>query len=549
MKNEKLKNFIFDIVVTICIILFAIGIAPKTLQNDTFYTIKIGEYIYQNGISDLTEDLYSWHELPYTYPHWLYDLGMFLIYNSFGHAGIYASTIILTAIMGMVVYLTCNKLSKNRVVSSIITVGVMYLMEPYVAARAQLVTFILFVLTLYNIEMFLQNHKVRNAIMLIIIPLLITNLHCAVFPFYFVLYLPYLAEYLWVSIVDIDLDQRLLLFFNHILNKITKKEKFVEKKEKIKENISERVRKRKILRESPYRIKVKKDKWILVLVIIMIIAALTGFLNPAGTGAYTYLYKTYQGNTTSSINEHLPLTLIENHEFCFAIIVFLAILIFTDTKIKLPDLFMLMGLTFLAFKSRRQVSMFAILCAPILAKMIASMFEKYDQELCKKVIKFTVSVSGAVIVVSAFIIISVKMIKPKLSEEYVNESSYPVAAADWMLKNLDVKNIKLYNEYNYGSYLLFRGIPVFIDSRCDLYTPEFNGNEKEGIEGRDIFLDAINIAGIGVNYKSKFKEYGVTHIILYENSKLAMILEGDNDYKVLYNEGNFKIFERIVGTD
>ena len=491
MKSEKIKNIIYDFVIIICIVLFAIGIAPKVLQNDTFYTIKIGEYIYQNGISNLTEDMYSWHNLPYTYPHWLYDFSMFLIYNSFGHLGIYISTIIFTAIMGMVVYLTCTRLSRNRVVSSIITIGVMYLMKPYIAARAQLVTFILFVLTLYSIEMFLSSHKKRYAFYLIIIPLLIANLHCAVFPFYFVLYLPYIAEFLWVSLVDTDLDQRLLYVFNRILRKITKKEKFDETAEKIKFNISERIRKRKILREEPYKIKVQKDKWIFILLIIMIIAMGTGLINPAGNGAYTYLYKTYQGNTTGSINEHLPLTLIENREYLFAIILFLSLLIFTDTKIKLADLFMLLGLTYLSFKSRRQVSMFAILCSPILAKMISAMFEKYDITLC-----------------------------------------------------LDVQNIKIYNEYNYGSYLLFRGIPVFIDSRCDLYTPEFNENKEEEIEGRDIFSDAINIASIGVDYKKKFKEYGVTHTILYENSKLAMILENDSDYKLIYNEGNFKIFER-----
>ena len=48
-----------------------------------------------------------------------------------------------------------------------------------------------------------------------------------------------------------------------------------------------------------------------------------------------------------------------------------------------------------------------------------------------------------------------------------------------MLQNLDVKNIKLFNEYNYGSYLLYKGIPVFIDSRADLYAPEFNGSMQE----------------------------------------------------------------------
>lgn len=83
-QTEKARNRIFNILVTACIILYAISIAPKTLQNDTFYTIKIGEYIMQNGISNLTEDIFSWHELPYTYPHWLYDLGIYIIYHNFG---------------------------------------------------------------------------------------------------------------------------------------------------------------------------------------------------------------------------------------------------------------------------------------------------------------------------------------------------------------------------------------------------------------------------------------------------------------------------------
>ena len=82
----------------------------------------------------------------------------------------------------------------------------MYLLKPYLAARAQIVTFILFSLTVFFIEMFLETHKKRYALPLIIIPLLIANLHCAVFPFYFVLYLPYIAEYLLVTVIDWDLD-------------------------------------------------------------------------------------------------------------------------------------------------------------------------------------------------------------------------------------------------------------------------------------------------------------------------------------------------------
>ena len=128
----------------------------------------------------------------------------------------------------------------------------------------------------------------------------------------------------------------------------------------------------------------------------------------------------------------------------------------------------------------------------------------------------------------------------------VNESSYPVAACDYIIENLDLENIKLYNEYNYGSYLLYRGIPVFIDSRADLYAPEFNGTKGEDgkYHGRDIFTDYINISNISTYYEDKFEEYGITHVIIKTNSKLNMFLKRDDNYKKLYSDNNFIIYER-----
>lgn len=551
-KSKTLQSIIFHIVAVICISIFCFAIAPKTLQNDTFYTLKIGEYIYNNGISDLTQDLYSWHELPYTYPHWLYDLSMFLIYNSFGQLGIYVSTMILTAILGISIYVLSNKKSKNKVVSLAISIGAIYLMKSFIAARAQLVTFILFVWTVFCIESFLETKKKRYAILLLIIPLLIANLHCAVFPFYFVLYLPYIAEYFLLLIEERDFDLKLFSIFMKIRKKLSRKSEVKEKCEikidKIKNAVIERNRKRETIRENPYKIRVKKNHVVLLLITIMAIAALTGFLNPAGDGAYTYLYKTMQGNTTQSINEHLPLTLTDNQEFAIALVIFLLVLIFTDTKIRLSDLFMLMGVTYLAFKSRRQVSMFALFAGPVLASLIGNFVNKYDKETFQKIERFVTGWFGATVVICCFIILSTNIIKPHLRDEYIEVGSYPVEASDWILKNLDVENIKLYNEYNYGSYLLFRGIPVFIDSRCDLYSPEFNGTynkEEKEYEGRDIFSDALNIAAVAVDYETKFEEYGVTHVILYANAKLAMILEDDPNYDLIYSDDNFVIFERL----
>ncbi len=422
------------------------------------------------------------------------------------------------------------------------------MLRPYLAARAQLVTFVLFSFTVYFIQMFLETHKKRYVIPLLIIPILIANLHCAVFPFYFVLFLPYIGEYLWITFIDWDLDYRIIGLILKMLIKLPLKQKWKENFQKKLSNIpkiiEDKKAKRVRRRANPYKIVVEKNPFVKWLILIAILAAFTGLLNPTGKGAYTYTYKIYQGNTTDSINEHLPVTLINSKEFLCAICLFLAILVFTDTKIKLSDLFMLGGLGLLALMSRRQISMFAIFCSPILVKLIANMFEKYDSKTCPKLFRFATSILGLMIIITVFSWYTITKLKVTREQAYINEATYPVRAADEILNKLDIQNIKIYNEYNYGSYLLFRGIPVFIDSRCDLYSPEFNGDEKNGIPGKDIFSDALDIAAISVDFDQKFEEYGVTHVIAYSNSKLVMLMKENEAYHCIYEDDHFSIFER-----
>ena len=72
-------NIRFNIIAILLIAIFCFAVSPVTLQNDTFYTIKIGEHIIHNGID--MHDPFSFHNLEYTYPHWLYDVGIYLIYS------------------------------------------------------------------------------------------------------------------------------------------------------------------------------------------------------------------------------------------------------------------------------------------------------------------------------------------------------------------------------------------------------------------------------------------------------------------------------------
>ena len=54
----KKKQIVFGIIAVILIAIFCVSMTPVTLQNDTFYTIKIGEQITETGI-DMQEH-FSW---------------------------------------------------------------------------------------------------------------------------------------------------------------------------------------------------------------------------------------------------------------------------------------------------------------------------------------------------------------------------------------------------------------------------------------------------------------------------------------------------------
>ena len=546
-KNKKTinkKSVIFDVLAIICIILFCMAISPVTMQNDTYYTVKVGETIVQNGIEGM--DHFSWHEnLNYEYPHWLYDVIMYFIYNMGGWTGIYISTLVFTSILGIILYITNKKICKNQIVPFVLTIASIFLIKSYIAARAQLVTFILFVLEVFFIEKFIKNRKIGYALGLLSISLLIANLHVAVWPFFFVLFLPYIAEYLVCAIVDLDLILRLKKLAYIIKKKIffknVEKIKIIEEKIINIDNQREKIKqKREENRKHPYKIKIERNKNIKYLILVMLIAALLGLCTPLGKTPYTYLIDTMQGNTTKNINEHLPLTLIDQKDILGLLIIVIALLMLTDIKIKLRDLFMFGGLVILTLMSRRQISMLILIGMPIYCKLILAFLKKYKcMQDVKQILKEMTGLYGFCITLCIFIIVCTNIYKPKLDDKYVDESSYPVQACDYILENLDISNIRFYNEYNYGSYMLYRGIPVFIDSRADLYTPEFNS-------GCTVFDDFLNISNIGTYYENKFEEYNITHVICFKNAKLNMFLSRNYEYKELYSDDRFVIYERDV---
>ena len=566
VKLNKQTKIAFEILAIICLILLAIAITPKVFQNDTFYTIKIGQSIRQNGID--YKDHYSWHkDLKYLYPHWMYDVITSYIYDYCGgFQGLYIATIALAVFLGISLYYTNKKITKNQVIAFLISMFQLYFMGNYTAARAQSITFPLFVLTILLIEKLLETGKIRYMVGLVIIPILIANLHSAVFPFYFILFLPYLGEDIVKNFIT---TPRIRIIHKQILEKqkqiyLDKIKKFEESdvrieeyKEKVKDCESkikaENLKIEKYLLKTKdldsYKLRIATSENIKKLYIVFVICLFTGLLTPLKDMPYTYTYRIMKGNTTQAVSEHQPMILINEKKILISYGIILAILIFTKTKIRLRDLFFLSGLFILSIMTRRQESMLILFGGIVFARILTEFIQRKNPKLLLEIQEYLTTIFVEIGILIIVLLMSTKMINPKFTQPYIDETSYPVEASHWIKEKLDYKNIKLFNDYNYGSYLLFEDIPVFIDSRCDLYTPEFNGtynkNSKKFV-GKDIFSDFLNVSQIATWYDNVFKEYGATHVITGSSSKLNMLISKDPLYNKIYSDKNFVLYERVI---
>lgn len=498
MKKDNKKRFKYMFIIWIFIL--CIAFVRKTLQNDTFYTIKIGELILNNGIDML--DHFSFHEgLAYTYPHWLYDVFIYIIFHLFSYRGLYISSILLLFILLLIVFKTNIKNTNNYAVSAFGVFLCALAISGFATARAQLVSFILFAMEIYFIESFLKGGNKKNLIGLLLISVLICNIHVAVWPFYYIVYLPYLAEYV-ITIICKKI-------------KLKKENKFI-----------------KYLKS---RIILEDNKNIKYLFIVMLLSLLTGLITPIGDTPYTYFIKLAMGNAQSYVQEHQMMTWMSSP---FTIIITLETLFFAViSKIKLRDLFMILGLSLMSVLSIRHLALLALIGTICFARVFDMFFDNFDFNPEDKIIDFF---NKKIVIIISFILAIAfalfMVINRYHKEDYIDKELYPVDAVKYIKENINIDEMRIFNEYNFGSYLLLNDIPVFIDSRADLYTKQFSGLDYDILDDFEFMPDF---------YQEKFKFYNITHVLIYKkDNQFCDMLKSNNYYKVIYDDDYFVLFER-----
>ena len=185
----------------------------------------------------------------------------------------------------------------------------------------------------------------------------------------------------------------------------------------------------------------------------------------------------------------------------------------------------------------RNQSFFFIIGMIPLARLVNNFFETYDNEKLLEKLISKLNKNSILALLGVFILIfMLPNIVQRTKEEYVDKTAYPVDATEYILNNLDYQNMRIYDHFNFGSYLEFKGIKTFIDSRCEVYCREFNNV--------DILEDWYHVVNGEMHYDDLFDKYDIDYAIVYNTERINTYLNKDENYNKLYEDDYFSIYER-----
>jgi len=184
--------------------------------------------------------------------------------------------------------------------------------------------------------------------------------------------------------------------------------------------------------------------------------------------------------------------------------------------------------------SARHIPLFAIVATPILTGHLVA----WSRDRFPRRFRPSYSSSGGATVILNWVLLLVigagcalrcaQVIgnNPRALQEY-----YPLAALDY-IESAGLSQARMYNSYNWGGYLLWRGYRVFIDGRADVYGDEFI-NE---------YLLAYQLRG---DWRQPLEKYSVDYVLIESRASLATLLTESADWEKVYEDEVAVVFTRV----
>lgn len=504
--KQNLPKYIF--LVLIVSLIFFLNLKPP-LDPDLGWHLRSGEdLIRQKAIPFLDSYSYTMPDWERESHEWLTSGFLYLVYAKWG---LFALSIIFAAITAVAFFLI-SRLAEAKIEYSLLAALLGSLGSlPITGIRVQMLTLLGLALLLHVLFRFRRDQNKKAIYFLPLLFFAWVNIHGG-----FSIGLFILGLFLFFEGIKI-----IFLF----LRKNFRAKKRLPGSEFLKKNLSGN----ELLKES-----LARQSWLRLAYVSLFSFAAT-FINPYGYKVYSLVITVIRDSYgRARIGEWQPFSASSpiGWEFLMylALLAVLALIYFK--KIDFTLLGMGAVFAFLAFSSWRNIPVLIIITIPIWVHIVKSAADPVLPELLKK--KFILSL----FLLAALIIGYQQTYTARAISDnpglLAKAGGYPKEAVEYIKSNPEKFGSNMYNEYNWGGYLIWQ-LPehkVFIDGRM----PHLE------IGDRHIFRDFNDLQELR-NPKEIIKKYNIDWFLLYKNRLLGSYLPSES-FKKIYEDDLSAIFKK-----
>ncbi len=435
---------------------------------DYFWHYKAGEYMVKHG-EILTKDIFSWSLNQYYWMshEWLFEVIIYGLDVIFGKFHVFVYVFSITLILLFFLFFSQKKEYLKNIPFALFWTAFFILIFTGLSGRPQLLSFLLLAVSVWLIFYYFYHPDSKRIYFLPLISFFWANVHGGSSN------LPYLLCFLTIFCG----------LFQFSFSKI------------------EAVR--------------LSRKQIITYFVVAIICMVAIVLNPHGIKMLFYPYQNMADSLMlSTIAEWQPSNLNEISHYVYFVfaLVTLGIMIFSKKKIRFLDAIYYLFFLYLGLKSIRFWFFSYLVYTFFIFYYVPK--RKVDSYTCSLILVFSI------LLVAIFI-------RGFSYSDVISTKSLSDSAIQVLKKE---RPERLFNYYDYGAYLIYQDIDVFIDGRADLYS-------------KYIYEDYQDISRLKYGFPELISKYQFDYFIVPKESGLASYLKSTPDYSLIYQDKKCSIFK------
>ena len=476
-------------------------------DGDTGWHIRTGEWILANHAVPHT-DIFSYSRpgAPWFAWEWLWDVLFALLHQQWGMPAVVLASSLVLCVTSALLFRLVRRACDNGLVAIAVTLLATGGCAIHWLARPHLFTLLFFTITLHLAARAAEG-RIRLLYWLPPMTLLWTNLHGGFFVIFLVLAC-YIADPLLKALLATSAEERRSLTLS-------------------------------------------AKPWLITAALCFAVT----FINPYGWNLHVHLvqyitdpYQLKHITEFQSMDFHSPVVVY----FEPLMVMVIATCLWAAKRRMFAEILLALGWLHLALIAQRNLPLFAIAAAPLVARGVMAAIEAAGTAPVAAFISrwsrwFTAgSVSfeetdriGRVFVTSAagIVLVGALLLAPNPPGDNFKSTYDPKLYPEAALKLLrGPDSTRIFTEDEWGDYLIYNLYPerrVFIDGRSDFYGDEFG----------ERYLDVMNVQ---TGWQKTLDKYGVDTIVLSPKFALASTLKISRDWRVVYDDHVALIFRRIV---